>query len=85
MGLVDDNDAVLMSSGLVEDFPAIDEQLLLLQIALDHQSYTQCVRRGHCDGFYTFEEFVVRVEVGSAATEPQQYQCLIGTYYAIHW
>ena len=34
MGLVDDDDAVSMTSGLAEDFLVPDEQLLLLQTAL---------------------------------------------------
>ena len=30
-----------------------------------HQFYTQCVRRGHCDGYYTFKKFGVWVQVGT--------------------
>ena len=41
-----------------------------------HQFYAQCVRRGHCDGYYTFEKFGVWVQAGNDATESQQCQCM---------
>ena len=73
MGLVDDDDNISISQPPT-DFPVEDEQLLLLQTAIDHTYYPPHARRGKCDGHYTYDQLISCVPTDG--TEPQQCKCI---------
>ena len=73
MGLVDDDDNISISQPPT-DFPVEDEQLLLLQTAIDHTYYPQHGQRGKCEDCYTYDQLISCVPTDG--TEPQQCKCI---------
>ena len=71
MGLVGEDATISEGQEHAPPFPVDDEQLKLLQTAMDHDLHPCYQVRGTCDGYYTPDQ----LDECISGSEPQQCQC----------